>query len=197
MIRIEEYILLPQTERQAHLKLNEPCIERGGIKQYSSVMCKGLLAHTLDTTIPFKLKIYACHACNNSECSNPSHLYWGTPAENIEDARACGKQDRKSIRERTIAKHGLEKANEFLVIAAHRGHVTIARRVASNKIHTEVIQNDARKISKRNSQFGTLWVKKDEQELKIKKEELGTFIDNGWRQGRTKAKFYTPVTQLD
>ena len=78
---ILEYIKLPKLERQEHLNLDTACIERGG----GSTYCKGLLAHLLETTIPKGHKIHVCHACNNSKCSNPEHLYWGTASENRMD----------------------------------------------------------------------------------------------------------------
>ena len=74
-------------ERQEHLNLSEPCLERGGC----STNHKGVLAEYLNTTIPHGSKgIFLCHACNNGKCSNPKHLYWGTPTENVEDAIANG-----------------------------------------------------------------------------------------------------------
>lgn len=59
---INEYIKLPKDERQKHLKLDEPCLERGGQSMY----LKGLLAHLHDTTIPSGKKIHVCHACHNA-----------------------------------------------------------------------------------------------------------------------------------
>lgn len=80
--------------RQIHLKLDEPCLERGG----DSENFRGLLAYYLETTIPAGHKIHLCHACNNGKCSNPKHLYWGTSRENIQDAIASGaKKSRKGI----------------------------------------------------------------------------------------------------
>ena len=48
-ILIEDYIKLPQEERQKHLRLDEEdCIEIGG----NSTQFKGHLAYKLNTTIP-------------------------------------------------------------------------------------------------------------------------------------------------
>ena len=103
MKNIYEYISLPREQRQAHLKLNEPCIERGG----NSFYFKGLLAHILDTTIPTGQKIHLCHACHNGACGNPNHLYWGTSQENRKDQVDNGG---KTIWERMVDKYGLEGA---------------------------------------------------------------------------------------
>lgn len=51
---IYEYIKLPQEERQAHLKLDELCIEQGGQSMY----LKGLVAHLRDTPILDGKKIH-------------------------------------------------------------------------------------------------------------------------------------------
>jgi hypothetical protein len=103
MKNIYEYINLPKEERQSHLKLDEECVERGAGSYYF----KGLLAHQLDTTVPTGHKIHLCHACNNGACGNPNHMYWGTAKENRQDQVTNGGQ---TIWERTVEKHGLEKA---------------------------------------------------------------------------------------
>jgi len=103
MEKIEDYILKSVEERKEHLRLEESCIERGGQSMY----LKGLLAHILETTIPAGKKIHVCHACNNGKCSNPNHLYWGTARENRFDEIENGGIN---VWQRTVAKHGLEKA---------------------------------------------------------------------------------------
>lgn len=107
MLVIEEYILLPKATRQAHLRLDEPCLERGGQSMY----LKGLLAHIHDTTIPSGHKIHVCHACNNALCSNPVHIYWGTAQENRLDFAATGND--KTIWERMVEKYGIVAATEM------------------------------------------------------------------------------------
>jgi hypothetical protein len=90
LLNIEEYIILPLEKRQGHLRLNEPCIERGGT--YS----------------------VACHACHNAKCSNPCHLYWGTPKENWQDGVASGKI-KSCTWEGALAKYGsLEKLKQVV-----------------------------------------------------------------------------------
>jgi len=109
MQEIQDYILRPKEDRQLHLRLNEPCIERGGPEKGGlSAYCKGLMAHILDTSIPTGHKIHICHACNNQKCSNPNHLYWGTAQENRQDQIDKGTD--KSIWQRTVDKYGLEEA---------------------------------------------------------------------------------------
>lgn len=103
---IQDYILRSKEDRQSHLRLDEPCIERGGQSMY----LKGLLAHLHDTTIPSGKKIHVCHACHNGKCSNPNHVYWGTASENKLDANANGAL---SIWERTVAKYGEDVARQM------------------------------------------------------------------------------------
>lgn len=100
---ITEYIKLPKEERQKHLKMDEPCIERGGQSMY----LKGLLAHLHNTTIPSGKKIHVCHACHNGACSNPNHLYWGTASENALDRDS---HYEKTIWDRMVEKYGEETA---------------------------------------------------------------------------------------
>jgi hypothetical protein len=85
---------LTREERRAHLKLDEPCILIGG---HSSTVFKGLLAHHLRTTIPEGKSAFLCHACNIPKCSNPAHLYWGTPKDNYLDMVEAGTAAFKAV----------------------------------------------------------------------------------------------------
>ena len=85
MKKVEILLNESREQRRSHLKLDESCVERGKLKL--STYLVGLLAHYLNTTIPengYKLRV--CHACNNKNCCNPKHLYFGTPKDNIVDA---------------------------------------------------------------------------------------------------------------
>jgi hypothetical protein len=101
---INEYIKKPYTERTKHLELETECREIGG----NSTAFKGLLSHILQVTIPSSSKILLCHKCHNGKCSNPKHLYYGTPKENIQDQIENGTW--KSIWEKTVDKYGYEQA---------------------------------------------------------------------------------------
>lgn len=84
MILLNEYMKTSKIDRQKHLDLSESCHHRGT----NSRECRGLLAYFLNTDVPMNRIAHCCHACNNGECSNPRHLYWGTPGENNEDSKA-------------------------------------------------------------------------------------------------------------
>ena len=103
MKTISEYLTQTKEERQKHLRLDEDCIERGGQSMY----LKGLLAHLHNTTIPTGHEAHVCHACHNAICSNPNHVYWGTPKENAADHIANGG---KTIWENMVNKYGEDGA---------------------------------------------------------------------------------------
>ena len=113
MIIVKDWILESRTVRTVHLKLDEPCIERGG----NSTVHRGVLAQFLDTDLPNKVDL--CHACHNGLCSNPRHLYWGTRTENINDMKANG--NFINPYQRLLNKHGPEKIKEIILLNGSTG----------------------------------------------------------------------------
>lgn len=105
MIKIRDYILLPRVERRAHIDLSQLCVEMcdGGTNVHH--VSRGVLAFFLGTTVPYGRDIYLCHACNNKKCSEPRHLYWGTPKDNTLDQVEHGTYH--SIATRMTAKLGI------------------------------------------------------------------------------------------
>lgn len=106
-VDINDYMKLSREERRKHLHLESDCIEIGGLSQFF----RGLLAHHLKTTIGDR-SVYVCHACNNPKCSNPNHLYWGTPTDNVIDQKEAGTW--KSGYQKMLEKHGPERTREML-----------------------------------------------------------------------------------
>ena len=112
---IEEYMKKDREERRSHLKLDESCLEIGG----DSRQFRSHLAFHLSTTLPKGHKILLCHACNNDKCANPVHHYWGSPRDNVYDQIENGTHT--SIWNRSVAKHGLQKAKNIQSEAAKKG----------------------------------------------------------------------------
>ena len=103
---INEYIKLDQKKRKNHIDLSMDCMEIGG----NGTQFKGLLSHYLELTIHSGYMILLCHACHNSKCSNPKHIYYGTPKENLADQKENGTY--KSVWERMVKKYGIAEARQ-------------------------------------------------------------------------------------
>ena len=101
---VNEYIKESYESRTAHLDLESECREMGG----NSTSFKGLLSHVLGVTIPNGSRILLCHKCHNKNCSNPNHLYYGTPKENVKDQKENGTF--KSGWDNMVDKYGYEEA---------------------------------------------------------------------------------------
>lgn len=104
MKNMVDYMKRSLEERRAHLDLTEECVERGG----NSTQHRGILVEFLGTEFPTG-RIHLCHACNNGGCSNPKHLYWGTPKENCADGDRHNNTWRSPF-DRKVEKYGYDEA---------------------------------------------------------------------------------------
>lgn len=46
--------------------------------------------------------MYVCHSCDNKSCTNPDHLWIGTPADNMNDKVAKGRQSKGAAHAETF-----------------------------------------------------------------------------------------------
>lgn len=67
------------------------------------------------------------HSCDNPRCINPSHLFVGTQAENIQDSVSKGRMGKSRLKDATpdrSMKHGrvMIASNESQMLVFHRWH---------------------------------------------------------------------------
>ena len=170
--KIETYILKEKSERIKHIDLFEKCIEIGGI---DSREYRALLAHYVKTTIPSGYKIILCHKCNNGKCSNPKHLYWGTPKENTQDSIENGTHvNGWKIFEEKIGK---EEAIKFRKEISSKGGKAKRKR---KEISLDQIENYKKSIIEIEKNWG--WIQKVAKQLKTSHTTIRRFINEHMKE---------------
>lgn len=165
---VEEYMKLSREERRKHLRLDNECIEIGGL---NSTYYKGLLAHYLKTKIPTRHNVYLCHACNNHKCSNPDHLYWGSQKDNMLDSKESGTW--KNFYDRMTEKYGVEKTKKILSEAGKKGG---KKGGGSNKLTNDQIKIKLDLLKELDlSKYG--WVSKASNILNLSHTQTRRFVD--------------------
>lgn len=192
MIKIEEYILLSREQRRSHLKLHDPCIERGGF----SVEFKGMLADYLNTSIPKGYKIYLCHACHNEKCSNKVHLYWGTPTDNRVDAVENGYTNNFGDKRNTADKVWMSYNGLTRLICLYDKElfVTLGWKEGREGFHPSFIVSSELKakisngrklcVGSRNQATDTVWMNKEDKNIRIEKNLIALATIQGWKLGK-------------
>lgn len=174
-MRVVEEILNESREtRRNHLDLTEECIHRGKLK--SSVYLIGLVANFLDTTVPISgYKIKVCHACNNPDCCNPRHLYFGTSRDNVVDSQLNGTHH--NVWENTVEKYGEDGARAI--------NSKNARLTTGGKSLKGIPKSEQHKknLSNSNSKYRSVYNVDLKQNKRIKDYELEFYLHNGWIRG--------------
>lgn len=109
----------------------------------------------------------------------------------------------KSILAKNFHKNMSIEEKEKYINKIKESHKNVYHKHFLNKKHSD---ESKKKMSlfgaisqkgEKNSQFGTCWITKEEENKKIKKEELDFYLKEGWKKGRTEIQNIKRVSQID
>lgn len=98
------------------------------------------LAHRLSYELhiaPIPAGMFVCHKCDTPACVNPDHLFLGTPADNMSDKVAKGRQPKGS----GVKTSKLTESDVRLIRIDKRGSTAIARALGVSKSTIDFVRS--------------------------------------------------------
>lgn len=102
---------------------------------------KRFRAHRLSYMVnigPIPEGMVVCHKCDNPPCINPDHLFIGSQADNLKDARQKGRMATPNPRGE---KHGLAKLTADKIVAIRKDQRTQREIAKEYGVHQTTIKN--------------------------------------------------------